>query len=122
MTSFVAKQPAERLILSNAIRAAIFGLSKSLSNELAPYSILVNAVCPGWTLTKRVEQLAEGRAKAEGKTPADIIRRWEDQIPLKRLAHPKEIADLVVFLASERASYLTGTVIQVDGGVIKSLA
>lgn len=121
MTSFVAKQPAERLILSNAIRAGIFGLSKSLSNELAPYGILVNAVCPGWTMTRRVEELANSRAQTEGKTPAEIIQRWADQIPLKRLAHPREIADLVVFLASERASYLTGAVIQVDGGVVKSL-
>jgi 3-oxoacyl-[acyl-carrier protein] reductase len=121
MTSFVAKQPAEKLILSNAIRAGIFGLSKSLSNELAPHGILVNAVCPGWTLTKRVENLAKSRAETQNETPEKIIRRWESQIPLRRMAQPHEIADLVVFLASDRASYVTGTVIQVDGGVVKSL-
>jgi len=74
MTSFVAKQPIDRLILSNAIRAGILGLSKSLSNELAPHGILVNAVCPGYTMTKRVEELARTRAKEEGKTPDDITR------------------------------------------------
>ena len=121
MTSFVAKQPAERLVLSNALRAGIFGLSKTLSNELAKDGILVNAVCPGWTLTKRVEELAKAQSKATGKTYEEIVQVWESQIPLKRLAQPKEIADLVVFLASERASYITGAVIQVDGGVIKGL-
>jgi 3-oxoacyl-[acyl-carrier protein] reductase len=121
MTSFVAKQPSEKFVLSNAIRAGIFGLSKTLSNELAQYGILVNAVCPGWTLTKRVEELAKAQSKASGKAYEDIIKDWESQIPLKRLAQPKEIADLVVFLASERASYITGAVIQVDGGVIKGL-
>jgi 3-oxoacyl-[acyl-carrier protein] reductase len=121
MTSFAAKQPADRLVLSNAVRAGILGLSKSLSNELAPYGILVNAVCPGWTLTKRVEDLAKARADAEGKTSEEIVKSWESQIPLKRIAQPHEIASLVVFLASERASYITGAAIQVDGGMVKGL-
>jgi len=121
MTSFVVKQPSDKLVLSNAVRAGILGLSKTLSNELASDGILVNAVCPGWTLTRRVEELANDRAKAENRTPAEIVEGWESQIPLRRLAQPGEIADLVVFLASERASYITGAVIQVDGGVIKGL-
>jgi len=121
MTSFVAKQPYDRLILSNTLRAGIFGLSKTLSSELAPYNILVNAVCPGWTLTKRVEELAKTRAETDSKTPEEIMKSWENRIPLKRLAQPSEIADFVVFLASERASYITGAVMQVDGGVIRSL-
>ena len=121
MTSYAAKQPIDQLILSNATRAGILGLTKSLSNELAPQGILVNAVCPGWTKTERVVELARARAKAEGKTPDEIIKSWESQIPLKRVAQPKEIASLVVFLASEQASYITGAVIQVDGGVIRGL-
>jgi len=121
MVSFVVKQPSDNLVLSNAVRAGILGLSKTLSNELASDGILVNAVCPGWTLTRRVEELAKNRAEAEGRTSAEIVEGWESQIPLSRLAQPSEIADLVVFLASERASYITGAVIQVDGGVIKGL-
>jgi len=121
MTSFAAKQPADRLVLSNALRAGILGLSKTLANELAQHGILVNAVCPGWTLTKRVEELAKTQAKTSGKTYEEVIEGWESQIPLKRLAQPSEIANLVVFLASERASYITGTVIQVDGGYTKGL-
>lgn len=121
MTSFAAKQPAEKLILSNSVRAGIFGLTKTLSNELAEYGILVNAVCPGWTNTRRVQELAKSTAEKTRKTPEDVITEWSNSIPLKRLAQPNEIANLVVFLASERASYITGAVIQVDGGLIKSL-
>lgn len=121
MTSFAAKQPAKRLILSNAIRAGILGLTKTLSNELAQYGILVNAVCPGWTLTRRVEELAKSTAKEAGKTYEEVIAEWASEIPLGRLAKPVEIANLVMFLASDKASYITGAVIQVDGGFIKSL-
>lgn len=121
MTSFAAKQPAERLILSNAIRAGVLGLTKTLANELADYGILVNAVCPGWTLTDRVEELAKSAAEKMNKSPEAVIAEWANNIPLKRLAKPEEIANLVVFLSSEKASYITGAVIQVDGGFIKSL-
>jgi len=81
----------------------------------------LNAVCPGWTRTKRVEELAKAQAKTSGKTYEEIIKNWENQIPLKRLAQPSEIASLVVFLVSERASYITGAVFQVDGGYSKGL-
>jgi 3-oxoacyl-[acyl-carrier protein] reductase len=121
MTSFAAKQPAERLVLSNAIRAGVLGLTKTLSNELAEYGILVNAVCPGWTLTDRVKHLAQSSANKTGKDHNDIISEWARSTALNRLAQPEEIANLVVFLASEKASYITGAVVQVDGGVIKSL-
>jgi 3-oxoacyl-[acyl-carrier protein] reductase len=121
MASFAAKQPAEQLVLSNTLRAGIFGLTKTLSNELAVDGILVNAVCPGWTLTRRVEELAKARAEKSGKSYEEVFSEWERSIPLGRLAQPREIADLVVFLASKRASYITGAVIQVDGGFIKGL-
>ena len=121
MTSFAAKQPAERLVLSNALRAGILGLTKTLSNELAEHRILVNAVCPGWTQTRRLEELAKVQAEASGGKYETVIDEWARNIPLKRLARPEEIANLVVFLSSEKASYITGAVIQVDGGFIKSL-
>jgi 3-oxoacyl-[acyl-carrier protein] reductase len=121
MTSFAAKQPEERLVFSNAIRAGILGLTKTLSNELAEDGILVNAVCPGWTLTKRVEELAQSVADNRGISSNSVIEGWAKQIPMKRLAQPEEIANLVVFLASKQASYITGIVTQVDGGYIKSL-
>jgi 3-oxoacyl-[acyl-carrier protein] reductase len=121
MASFAAKQPEERLVLSNAIRAGVLGLTKTLSNELAGYGILVNAVCPGWTLTDRVKHLAQSTAEKTGKDYNAVISGWVNSTALRRMAQPEEIANLVVFLASERASYITGTVVQVDGGVIKSL-
>jgi 3-oxoacyl-[acyl-carrier protein] reductase len=121
MTSFTAKQPTTRFLYSNALRAGILGLSKTLSDELAVHGILVNAVCPGWTMTNRVKELAKTQAKAGGKTPEQIVIGWQNEIPLRRLAKPEEIADLVIFLASERASYITGAVFQADGGYTRGL-
>jgi 3-oxoacyl-[acyl-carrier protein] reductase len=119
MTSFAAKQPMENLVLSNAVRAGVLGLTKTLSNELAEYGILVNAVCPGYTLTTRLEELARTKATADGVSFKEVTDKWVAGVPLKRPAQPEEIANLVVFLSSEKASYITGTAIQVDGGLIK---
>lgn len=121
MISFAAKQPVKRLVLSNSIMAGILDLTKTLSNELAEYGILVNAVCPGWTRTRRVEELAKTTAEETGRADEEVVDEWASKIPLRRLAQPEEIANLAVFLASEKASYITGAVIQVDDGFIRSL-
>ncbi len=121
ITSVAVKQPIENLILSNSVRSAVSGLVKSLSNEYAQYNVLVNNVCPGYTRTARLDELAGNLAKAERVTPQVIHQRWADQIPLKRLGRPEEFANLVVFLASELASYITGQTIAVDGGFIRGV-
>lgn len=121
VTSISVKQPIAGLILSNAVRAGVVGLAKSLADELASDGILVNNVCPGYTATERVQSLAETRAVAEGMSKEEIIAGWEEAIPLGRLGQPEELANLVAFLASERAGYITGTTIPVDGGYYRGL-
>lgn len=121
VTSVSVKQPIEGLALSNALRAAVTGLSKTLALELAPVNILVNCVAPGYTRTDRVVELAEAAAAREGIAPEAVQRRTEQKIPLKRLGTPAEFGDVVAFLASDRASYVTGTTLQVDGGFVQSL-
>ena len=121
ITSVSVKQPIEGLVLSNALRAAVTGLSRTLAIELALDRILVNCVAPGYTRTDRVLELAEAAAAREGLTAETVQRRIEEKIPLRRLATPEEFADVVTFLASDRASYVTGTTIQVDGGFVRSL-
>ncbi|MCX7634701.1 MAG: SDR family oxidoreductase [Syntrophales bacterium] len=116
LTSISVKQPIDGLILSNTIRMGVIGLAKTLSTELAPYNITVNSVCPGYTLTDRVRNLAKTMAAKEGTTPETVIRRWEASIPMGRLGTPEEFAALVAFLASEQAGYITGAAIQIDGG------
>jgi 3-oxoacyl-[acyl-carrier protein] reductase len=121
ITSVTVKQPVEGLILSNAVRSGVVGLMKTLANEYGPSNVLVNNVCPGFTATARLRSLAETLAGKAGVSPEDIERRWAAQAPLGRVGQPEEFANLVVFLASERASYITGTSIAVDGGTVKGL-
>lgn len=106
ITSVAVLQPVDNLVLSNAVRSAVRGLVKTLANEYAPYNVLVNNVCPGFTATERLKEF-------RGKIPLE-------QIPLRRLATPEEFANVVVFLASERASYITGSSIAIDGGLVKA--
>lgn len=121
MTSIAVKQPIDGLILSNTVRSGVIGFAKSLSNELAPFNITVNSVCPGYTLTDRVRNLSKVLAEKEGTKPEEIIRRWEAEIPMKRLGTPEEFASLVTYLASEGAGYITGAAIQIDGGWYKGI-
>jgi 3-oxoacyl-[acyl-carrier protein] reductase len=121
VTSIAVKQPVDNLMLSNSLRAGVTGFARTLANEVAADGITVNNILPGYTRTERVEELAQMMAKNEGITPEEFIARWEREIPMKRLAEPREFAALAAFLVSERAAYITGTSIPVDGGWIRSL-
>jgi 3-oxoacyl-[acyl-carrier protein] reductase len=121
ITSIAVKQPIDGLILSNSIRAAVTGFGRTLANELAPLGITVNNVMPGYTRTERLVHLAEHNARQHGTDVAQEYAAWEREIPMRRLGEPHEFAALVAFLASERASFITGTAIAVDGGWIRSL-
>jgi 3-oxoacyl-[acyl-carrier protein] reductase len=121
LTSVSVKQPVDNLMLSNMARTGVIGFAKTLATELAPDKILVNNVCPGIIFTDRIQQLATVRAEEGGITFDEALANMTADIPLGRIGDPDEFANLVVFLASERSSYITGTTIQVDGGMVKSL-
>ena len=121
LTSITTKQPVTDLVLSNAVRAAVVGLVKSLANEFGKDGILVNNVGPGFTATDRLKELAKARATSSGKSEPEIFEAWAADAPLKRLGEPREVADTIVWLASERASYITGQTVLVDGGAYKGL-
>jgi len=121
ITSVSVKQPMQDLLLSNAYRTAVVGMAKTLANELAPLGITVNNVCPGWTLTDRVRELVQRRAEQEGKPFDEALKAVATEIPMGRVGRPEELAALIAFLASERAAYITGTSIPVDGGYVRGL-
>ena len=121
ITSITTKQPVPDLVLSNAVRAAVVGLVKSLANEFGKDGILVNNVGPGYTATDRLKELAKTRSVATGKSEKEISEGWSADAALKRLGEPREVADAIVWLASERASYVTGQTVLVDGGLYKGL-
>jgi 3-oxoacyl-[acyl-carrier protein] reductase len=121
VTSITVKQPVDGLMLSNSIRAAVTGFARTLATEVAPYGVTVNNILPGYTRTERVEQLNRATAEREGVPVDEVQRRVESQIPMRRLGEPREFAALAAFLASERASYITGQSVAVDGGWIRSL-
>ena len=120
ITSVSVKQPLNNLVLSNTTRLGVVGYAKTLANEYGKDNILVNVVCPGPTLTDRMKELISKTSQETNKSEKEVTKSWIDPIPLGRLGKPEELANLVVFLASEKASYITGTVIQVDGGFVKS--
>jgi 3-oxoacyl-[acyl-carrier protein] reductase len=121
ITSITTKQPVGDLVLSNAARAAVVGLVKSLANEFGKDGILVNNVAPGFTATDRLKQLAKTRSTATGMKEKEIFEAWAADAPVKRLGEPRELADAIVWLASDRASYVTGQTVLVDGGMYKGL-
>jgi 3-oxoacyl-[acyl-carrier protein] reductase len=121
VTSITVKQPVESLMLSNSLRAAVTGFARTLANEVAPFGVTVNNLLPGYTRTDRVVELAESTSKREGITPEAVLARIEQQVPMGRMGEPREFAALAAFLASERASYITGQSIAVDGGWIRGL-
>ena len=121
ITSVTVKQPVAELIMSNAVRAAVVGLVKSLSNEFGKDGITVNNVAPGYTATERLQELAGVRALAGGSSPEQIYQSWAAEIPLRRLGNPQEIANAIVWLASERAAYVTGQTLLADGGLYRGL-
>lgn len=121
LTSVSVKRPLDGLILSNAVRSAVIGLAKSLANELAADRITVNNICPGYTRTARVEQLAEKVAADKGVSPAEVIAGWEATIPVGRLGEPSELGALAAFLASAQAAFITGQSIVIDGGFFRGV-
>jgi 3-oxoacyl-[acyl-carrier protein] reductase len=121
ITSMAVKQPVPELILSNSVRAGVLGLVRSLASQFGPDNITINNIGPGYTATARVKDLAETSARVSGGSAADYEAQITQGIPLRRLAQPEEVADAIVWLASERASYITGQTILVDGGVYRGL-
>jgi 3-oxoacyl-[acyl-carrier protein] reductase len=121
ITSITTKQPVSDLVLSNAVRAGVVGLVKSLANEFGKDGILVNNVGPGFTATDRLKELAKARSAASGKSQQEIFDEWAVDAAQKRIGEPREVADTIVWLASERASFITGQTILVDGGAYKGL-
>ncbi len=121
VTSITTRQPVPDLILSNAVRTAVVGLVRSLANEFGKDGILVNNVGPGYTATDRLKQLAKARSAATGKQEQEFFQAWGSEAAVKRVGEPREVADTIVWLASERASFVTGQTILVDGGAYKGL-
>lgn len=121
ITSIAVKQPIDGLIISNTLRAGLTGFAKTVSNEYAQFGLTINTVCPGYTKTERLQELAEVKSQVLGTSPDDIYNNWIADTPAGRLGDPDELAALIAFLASEKAAFITGSSIAVDGGSYKGL-
>ena len=120
-TSVGVLQPIDNLILSNTFRAGVTALCKTISNNYAKYGITANCVCPGYMATERLRDLARKGAEASGKTADEIMNGFASSNPTGRIGKPEELAAIIAFLASEKAAYITGASIPVDGGLVKAL-
>jgi len=116
ISSVSVKTPVNGLFLSNSLRMGVLGWAKALSDELAPHGVTVNTVCPGYTRTERVEAILETQSNSSGLKKEDIEKSIAENIPMKRVGEAEDLAGLITFLASEKADYMTGLAIQVDGG------
>lgn len=121
LLSNAVRQPTLDLVLSTSSRLAVVGYAKMLSNELAPFNITVNNVLPGAVMTDRMTSLYAAMAKNEGKSTDELIKQSSQRIPMRRLGRPEEMGDLITFLASEKASYITGQNISLDGGALVTI-
>ena len=121
ITSITVKQPELTLLMSNTMRAALLGFTKSVAREIAADNVLINNVAPGYTRTERLDDLAKDLAARKEVGVDDIYAEWESRIPAGRLGEPEELANVIAFLCSETASYVTGVTIQVDGGFVQGL-
>ena len=121
ITSIAARQPITDLVISSTVRPGILGLSKVLATQLARENVLVNSVCPGYILTARQKEIGASRASKLGITYERYVENLVREVPAQRYGQPEELANVIVFLASERASYVTGAVVSVDGGLSKGL-
>ncbi|MEP7013543.1 MAG: SDR family oxidoreductase [Acidobacteriota bacterium] len=121
INSVSARQPIPNLALSNALRPAVLGYLKTLSQEVAADGVTVNAVLPGYTLTERQEELSRAASARTGKPVEEVVAGWVANTPAGRMAEPKEIAAAIGFLCSPAASYVTGQALAVDGGYVRGL-
>jgi len=121
VTSFVAREPADLMVLSNSLRASVIGLMRSLANEYGPHGVTVNSILPGYILTDRMRKVAQSQAAARGLPADQAFDRVTVNSALRRIGDPDEFASVAAFLVSQAASYVTGTAITVDGGLSKGV-
>ena len=121
ITSVSVKQPSPAILLSNMMRAGLTGFMKTTATEAAPFGVTLNAVCPGVHDTERIREIARERARIEKTSEEEALRKYVDPIPMQRMGRPDELSAMVALLASERAGFITGTSIQIDGGAYGGL-